>query len=276
MRDPLPHAPSPGGDVSPVENAGATPVGHLRLALVLTVAGICSALLLIPYLRELMPDLMAEIDEKSPIPLPVIILLQTGIYFTIGSYVGLRAGYGLGLDAPLLRAALHGRALPTGFGRTLGLAFLIGGGLGAVALAIASVLLPMLPTPIGALPADSSRWKGFLASFYGGIGEEIFSRLFVMTVIVWLASKVFARGAARAPAWVYASGAMLAGFLFAAGHLGAAAQIWPLTPLVLTYIFLANMVVGVPLGFIYWKRGLEAAMVAHFGADMVLHVIAAK
>ena len=30
---------------------------------------------------------------------------------------------------------------------------------------------------------------------------------------------------------------------------------------------------AVVFGWLYWKRGLEMAIVAHFGADIVLHVI---
>ncbi|HEX9332266.1 MAG TPA: hypothetical protein VF896_10280 [Anaerolineales bacterium] len=40
-----------------------------------------------------------------------------------------------------------------------------------------------------ALSLQTSRpaaWKGFLASFYGGIAEEILLRLFVMSFFVWL------------------------------------------------------------------------------------------
>ena len=249
---------------------------HGRVALVLTLAGVGSALLLIPYLHELMPDLMRQIDRESPIPLPLIIVLQTGLYFTFGSWLGLRAGYALGLDAPWLRALVYRKALPQGGCRSLGLSALLGLGLGTLALGFTTLVLPLLPYTSQPLPQGLPRWTCFLASFYGGIGEEIFSRLIVMTLLVWVLAKVFSRAQARAPSWVYAVSAVLAGAIFAAGHLGAAAQLWPLTPLVLVYVMVANMIVGVPLGFVFWKRGLEAAMVAHFSADMVLHVIAAN
>jgi hypothetical protein len=93
---------------------------HGRVVVALTLAGVGSALLLIPYLRELMPVLLAQVDRESPIPLPLIIVLQTGLYFTFGSWLGLRAGYSLGLDAPWLRALLYRKALPEGTRRTFG------------------------------------------------------------------------------------------------------------------------------------------------------------
>jgi hypothetical protein len=36
---------------------------------------------------------------------------------------------------------------------------------------------------------------------------------------------------------------------------------------------LLNGVVGVATGYLYWRYGLEAAILAHFSADIVLHGI---
>jgi membrane protease YdiL (CAAX protease family) len=36
---------------------------------------------------------------------------------------------------------------------------------------------------------------------------------------------------------------------------------------------LLNGLGGIVFGYLYWKRGLEAAMIAHFSADIVLHVL---
>jgi len=33
-------------------------------------------------------------------------------------------------------------------------------------------------------------WQGFLASFYGGINEEIAMRLFLMTLLTWIFFKI--------------------------------------------------------------------------------------
>jgi membrane protease YdiL (CAAX protease family) len=49
----------------------------------------------------------------------------------------------------------------------------------------------------------------------------------------------------------------------------------PLTPLVITRTIILNALVGVVCGWLYWKRGLESAMLAHFSADLVLHVLLA-
>ena len=67
---------------------------------------------------------------------------------------------------------------------------------------------------------------------------------------------------------------LVAAVLFGAGHLPAAAKIWPLDGVVIARTLLLNGIGGVAFGWLYWKRGLEAAMIAHFSADIVLHVFA--
>ncbi len=47
-----------------------------------------------------------------------------------------------------------------------------------------------------------------------------------------------------------------------------------LSPAVVARALVLNGVGGVVFGWLYWRRGLLAAMVAHFSADVVLHVLA--
>jgi membrane protease YdiL (CAAX protease family) len=89
-----------------------------------------------------------------------------------------------------------------------------------------------------------------LASFYGGIGEEVQLRLFLMTMLVWVLLKA---GCGRATALVTAN--VVAATLFGAGHLPMAAQIWPLTFAVVAYVVAANAIVGVVFGALYARKG---------------------
>ena len=56
--------------------------------------------------------------------------------------------------------------------------------------------------------------------------------------------------------------------------LPAAAKLWGLDTVVVLRTLLLNGIAGVVFGWLYWKRGLEMAMLSHFSADIVLHVIA--
>jgi len=45
-----------------------------------------------------------------------------------------------------------------------------------------------------------------------------------------------------------------------------------LMPLLIGRIVLLNALVGLATGMLFWKYGLEHAMLAHFCADLMLHV----
>lgn len=62
---------------------------------------------------------------------------------------------------------------------------------------------------------------------------------------------------------------------FGAGHLPAVVALAPLTTVVVVRALLLNGIAGVSFGWLYWRRGLLAAMVALFSADIVLHIIGA-
>ena len=65
---------------------------------------------------------------------------------------------------------------------------------------------------------------------------------------------------------------LLAALLFGAGHLPAAfAAGLARGPLPITRIVVLNMLAGTVFGALFWKLGLEHAMVAHFCADLMLH-----
>ncbi|MBW4601070.1 MAG: CPBP family intramembrane metalloprotease [Calothrix sp. FI2-JRJ7] len=70
--------------------------------------------------------------------------------------------------------------------------------------------------------------------------------------------------------------AIEAALLFGALHLSLTAQIYKgLIPIIVLNIIILNTLAGTLFGWLYWKRGILAAMIAHFGTDIVLHVIPA-
>src|SRR2546426_886535 len=149
---------------------------------------------------------------------------------------------------------------------------LVGAGLGVAASALVIVLelvifRPLIPELAALGVATPARWQGLLASVYGGISEELLTRLFLVSVFAWLLSRVL-RGAL-----VFWSAIVLAAVLFGLGHLPATAALLPLTPAVVARAGILNGIAGGVFGWLFWRRGLEAAMVAHFCADLVLHVL---
>lgn len=244
----------------------------LKIAGVLALAAALATAGLFPYLLQLMPEKLARI----PLPLPLLVTVQSlQAFVLLGalSLLGLRMGHRLGLGAPLLRRWLGGgqgsaqRPAPLQ-------AILLGGASGAVVLLCAQWIDPWLPTMINPPQATApgmSAFNGLLASFYGGIAEELQLRLFLMTLMLWVVARLRRRLPGNAAFHV---AIVLAAVLFGVGHLPAAAQLWGLDAIVVLRTIVLNALVGCVCGWLYWRRGLEMAMLAHFSADIVLHVLA--
>jgi len=143
----------------------------------------------------------------------------------------------------------------------------------AVLLLIAFLFLPIIPTLPMASESTVAIWKRFLASFYGGIVEELLMRLFLLSLLAWLLSKLLHQGNRSPSAVVFWTANLIVAIIFGLGHLPSASLIMPITPVVVVAALLLNGIAALVFGYLYWKRGLEAAMVAHFSADIILHVI---
>lgn len=251
------------------------PHGWTQDALVAVIWGALAGLSVIavlPYLLQLAPD----IAKKIPLPFTVLAALQAmQIFVLLGllSFVGLRMGHTIGLGSPLLQGLVQRR--PPAW-RELRPLYSVALGVAAalVVISASSVLDPLLPTPLHPIAdpgAGRSALNGLLASFYGGIAEELQLRLFLMTLLVWLFSRFGRRPAAPAAYWV---AIVIAAVLFGAGHLPAAAKVWGLDGIVIARTVALNAIAGLAFGWLYWKRGIEMAMLGHFSADIVLHVLA--
>jgi len=240
---------------------------HLWLALYLGLAAIVANLLVQPYQMAM----MAHAYARLPLPLWQIVAiqaLQSAVLCFLLGWLGLTMGARHGLGAPWLQAWVeHRRPALQGHWWTAVV-------LGAISAVIVVAILHAEPALTAKHPGNvpvGMAWRGALASFYGGIVEETLCRLFLVSLIVWLLAFLHHRQATR---WMFVVAIILAALLFGAGHLPAAfaSGMHPSAMLLVRVIGL-NAIVGFFFGGIYWKYGLEHAMVAHFSADLVLHVI---
>ena len=110
--------------------------------------------------------------------------------------------------------------------------------------------------------------------FYGGVIEEILLRLFMMSLIAFLAWKLFFRRQANPPTGVIIAANIIAALLFAAGHLPSTMQMFgEITPMILLRCFLLNGAAGLVFGYLYRKYGIHYSMMAHAGAHIVWKII---
>jgi len=250
---------------------------------VLWIAAVLASIAILPYALELQSSTLASVD--SPIPLPVLLVIQTvqnAILFGIMIFIGMILAKRIGLGTPILDSVSQGASVSDKVRAILPISIVFGVIAGLVIIGLdVFAFQPALLNELGgkadvlAQSAQPAAWKGFLASFYGGIGEEIQLRLLVMSLIAWIGSFISRTSEGKPTSAIFWIANILAAVLFGLGHLPATANILPLTPLVITRAIVLNGLAGVAFGYLYWKRGLESAMIAHFSADIVLHVVLA-
>jgi membrane protease YdiL (CAAX protease family) len=251
---------------------------------ILFAAAILATILLLPYALEVQSS---AIDlTKLSIPLPLVLtlqILQNAIIFAVAIFGGLFFAGRVGLGTPILDSVSRGESVTGRVRAVLPLSVILGVVSTLVVLGLEifyfqPTMLKELGDTAAALNLQTSQpaaWKGFLASFYGGIAEEILLRLLVMSFFVWLGRFISRTLDGKPTSAVFWIANILAAVFFGLGHLPTTALLVPLTPLVIARAILLNGLIGVVCGWLYWKRGLESAMISHFSADLVLHVLLA-
>ncbi|MBZ0300342.1 MAG: CPBP family intramembrane metalloprotease [Anaerolineae bacterium] len=224
---------------------------------------------ILPYGFAMSGSQLANVPMSRP-KLIAVSLLNSAVLMTVAVFVGLLAAQAVGLGAPVIEAALSGQPLLPALA-AVPLAIVLGVlSTSLVVLLEMRVFRPHLPQALQQVDQNMALWKRLLASFYGGISEEILLRWFVMSGVVWLGSRLTGGVATDAMFWF---AIVFAAVLFGLGHLPATARLTPLTPLILTRAILLNGLVGIATGYLFWHYGIEAAMIAHFSGDIVLHVL---
>ena len=244
-----------------------------KLFTILLIACIFGTIAVLPYTLTLQGELL----QNLPVPLYVLLtaqLIQAIVLFGVAIFVGLHLARKVGLGLPILEGWLEGREVKSYLKSILGISI----GLGILA-GILIIGLDLLFSSAG-VPIDLTQasinppaWQGFLASFYGGINEEVLLRLFVMTLIAWMISRIKRTEEGKPASADMWSAIIIAAVIFGIGHLPAVMAITTLTPLVIVRTIILNAVGGIIFGWLYWKKGLESAMISHFSADIVLHVM---
>lgn len=238
----------------------------------------------LPYSLASQGNTLSQLDISMPLWLLITLqVLQNAAMFAIAILVGLLAANRVGLGLPILETKLQGESVGEKVKAIL-LPSILLGVIGSVLVIVLDSLffMPMLMTELGDKAASLNQealqpaaWKGLLASFYGGINEEILLRLGLMSILVWVGRFVSKTEEGKPTLLVLWSANILAAILFGLGHLPATAALFPITPLVILRAITLNGLIGIAFGYLYFKRGLEAAMISHFTADIVLHVLLA-
>jgi membrane protease YdiL (CAAX protease family) len=254
-----------------------------RVFLVLLAMGLLAILAIIPIGIELFQAIAGKLPAPegplSDLPIPLIILigaLQNILLLALIILAGLWLARKIGLGATLIEAWVKGEKVWPRLRATLLPSIIVGVGVGIIlgsALFFLQARIPNLPFTLAARVAI---WKRILVCFYGGIYEELLTRLFLLSLFAWLFSRFTRSQDGRPGAGVIWAANIVSAILFGLGHLPSASFFIPITPLVVVAAIALNGIAGISFGYLYWKRGLEAAMIAHFTADFTIYVVGAS
>jgi len=231
--------------------------------------------------EEVPAEKAKNIIDLDEIPIWIYVLsamLNNLIIFAIVIFLGLLLSKKIGLEngglrLPILEGILNKENKSKEFKALLRPSIILGVLVGGLIIVIDIPFNNAIPEFKNMEAITPPAWQGFLASFYGGIAEEVLLRLFLMSLIVWF-TFIIKKDKDGKPTivgvWI---SIILAAIIFGIGHLPATAQIATITITVIMRAIVLNGIAGIAFGWLYWKKGLESAMIAHFSADIVLHVI---
>ncbi len=245
----------------------------LDVFLVIAVASFIAAFGVVPMSTHFIRKRLTEITIP-PERAAALSAFQGGV-LAVGSAAGglIFAGWA-GFPLPVVRAIVTEAPMPLGVPGEIGIALPIG----AVSAAVIVVLdwfvfWSHLPTGLKeGLP--TAWWKRLLATLYGGVTEEVITRLFFLSMFAWALSFVWSNDLDQAATPAVWGGIALAALVFGLLHLPATILLAPLSRIVVVRTLVLNGVVGVAAGWIFVEYGLVAAMAAHWAADVVILMIA--
>lgn len=238
---------------------------------VLFVLGLVGIVALVPSLASSLEEL-AEGGGLPPLPVLVMLsLVQPALLLAAAVAAGTALAPRLGLRSHLAGWVAGERVDGAYAQRDLAVALLTG-----LATALALLLLDGWTRRwLGAaadelsLTGGRTAWLTLAGLLYGGVTEELMLRWGLLSALAFAGWKLFARGRETPGAGVMWGAIILAALAFGAAHLPAVSMAVTLTgPVVLRTIAL-NAIGGIAFGWLFWRRSLEAAMIAH----AALHVV---
>ncbi|MWV65394.1 CPBP family intramembrane metalloprotease [Halorubrum sp. JWXQ-INN 858] len=255
----------------------------------LGVAGVVAvAVYSVPALRE--------VPELALLSYPALVLIAAvnpALFLVPAVVIGAVTAPRIGLQSHVFAWGSEKEVDWRAFRASIPLAAATGALLFGVVAVLDAVFAPVTGLPAGDAATGAEAMRELVASIpmrllYGGITEEVLLRWGVMApvafVLWWGRRKlggggdgVGERGAiGETPsAPVMWAAIVVSAVVFGIGHLPALAAVVEVTAAVAVRTVLLNAIVGIALGWLFWRRSLETAMVAHAAFHVALVAVSA-
>jgi hypothetical protein len=215
--------------------------------------------------------LPSQLTRPLPAPLwlvQAVGLVQSGLLLAGAVALGTRLAARVGLRAPAFAALVTRASVLRALLPQLAPGVL-GGVLGAAVLLAFQRRAPMEMSTVAGGGFDPSLLVRVL---YGGITEELLLRWGVMTLLLWAAWRPLQRGTGKPRAGIVAFAVLASALVFGLGHLPTVLAFGgELSRGVVLYVLGGNALFGIVTGALFWRYGLEAAMLAHALAHVFVY-----
>jgi len=247
-----------------------------RLFVILWLAGLAGVLsFLLVDLNRLVAIIPIPAGTEIPPITPALKLLslvQPAVILSIAVLVGVALASKVGLSSPVAEAAAGGENIISASTPQI-IPGIVSGLAGGVLIVLSALLSKQfLPSETIARISEFGKLVPLLTRLlYGGIVEELMLRWGLMTLLVWAAWRLFQKGQNKPKPAHFVAAIVISSVIFGIGHLPIAFMLLPEATFALTlYVIVANSIFGLIAGYLYWKKGLESAMIAHMTAHVVM------
>ncbi len=272
-----------------------------RLVVILWLAGMAGVLsfLLVDlsaFIAALpLPEGTAPPELPSPAVLKLAAMIQPAVLVSFSVLIGVWLAPKVGLHAPASEALAERKPVMSALRPQIVPGVVAGLASGVAIVAVWVITKPFLPVEFVERALEFNKFiPHAVRVLYGGLTEELLLRWGLMTILVWILVRIFGKrstpaakdeaaattdasvpgrdpSASRPRGIFFIIAIVISAVVFGLGHLPVASLLaGGLTLPIVFYVVTANSLFGIVAGFLYWRRGLEAAMLAHIFAHVVL------
>ncbi len=247
---------------------------RLKVSMFVAVLFVVGALLNIPFSRAL-KELKIESGDSSIVQNSVLtdvmqVALSSLVLGSILTFIGIWLSIKTRLGAPLITSMfskfkLNATELWKSIGWSMGYATI------TAVMLLGVFHIQKIYYPVEGILDRPDKFYYFFVSFSAGITEEIIFRLCLLSIIVAVFQWISKSEQPTNP--IMWSGILITGIFFGLIHLPLSQNFNELTLFTVGMTMIGNLITGTLYGWIYWKRGLLIAIIAHVTFDLVFHVI---
>ena len=236
---------------------------------VLTALGLLgvASLWIVPF-EVLLPEVQFTTSLR------ILSLVQPALLTMAAIFVGYYLAPKVGLGAPVVDAVIARSPIVVAIWRIVPFATLVASASALIIIAYGAYAAPEIgrASPLGAR-LSAFQMPLLTKMLYGGITEELLTRWGLVSLFAWVGWRFSGRPACPKNSifWIAIAGSA---FLFAIGHLPLLLLIIPNPQWwLVAAVLLGNAIPGVLFGWLFWRKGIEAAMLAHMLAHLISSIL---